>query len=349
MTKQTWTAIVAALLFMLCATLVALTPVPYAVWSPGSTYDLLGDVGGKPLVGVTNASTHPTTGELRLTTVNVTAASATVNLVAALAAYWMPANDALPSEVVYPTSVDPAVVEGQQAAQMDTSQTLAVVAGLSAAGLPVSQLPMVTAVTVSGPSADLLQPGDLFTFVDHTEVKTLDQVRDAIVNPPRRVGDKVTITFLRGGETQQQTITTRAASATEPGVPSIGVEMTMGYTYKPQISFGVDPAIGGSSGGLMFSLAVYDKLTDADIARGRIVAGTGTITADGAVGPIGGVNEKIAAATRDGATVFVLPRSNCADLSSTPSVRLLAVSTLKEAITALTAPDSAPNPVFACS
>ena len=44
--------------------------------------------------------------------------------------------------------------------------------------------------------------------------------------------------------------------------------------------------IGGPSAGLMFSLAVVDKLTDGELNGGKFVAGTGTITPDGKVGPI---------------------------------------------------------------
>ena len=47
--------------------------------------------------------------------------------------------------------------------------------------------------------------------------------------------------------------------------------------------------IGGPSAGLMFSLAVVDKLTTGDLNGGKFIAGTGTIGPDGAVGPIGGI------------------------------------------------------------
>ena len=49
--------------------------------------------------------------------------------------------------------------------------------------------------------------------------------------------------------------------------------------------------IGGPSAGLVFSLAVIDKLTTGDLNGSKFVAGTGTITADGKVGSIGGITE----------------------------------------------------------
>ena len=54
--------------------------------------------------------------------------------------------------------------------------------------------------------------------------------------------------------------------------------------------------VGGPSAGLMFTLAVYNAVTPTDITGGRKIAGTGTISLDGTVGPIGGVEQKVAAA-----------------------------------------------------
>jgi len=59
--------------------------------------------------------------------------------------------------------------------------------------------------------------------------------------------------------------------------------------------------IGGPSAGLMFSLAVIDKLTTGDLNDGKFVAGTGTISADGVVGSIGGITHKMMAAQEAGA------------------------------------------------
>lgn len=101
--------------------------------------------------------------------------------------------------------------------------------------------------------------------------------------------------------------------------------------------------VGGPSAGLMFTLGIIDKIdgngTGGDLTGGRRVAGTGTITADGTVGAVGGVPLKTRAARRDGATVFLVPRAECADArAGLPSgLRLVPVTTLKTAISALAA------------
>ena len=90
---------------------------------------------------------------------------------------------------------------------------------------------------------------------------------------------------------------------------------------------------GGPSGGLVFALGIIEKLTPQDLLKGRVVAGTGTITEAGQVGAIGGVNDKIIAAKKAGATVFLLPADNCVDVTHVPAgMTAYSVKTLSEAV-----------------
>lgn len=90
---------------------------------------------------------------------------------------------------------------------------------------------------------------------------------------------------------------------------------------------------GGPSGGLVFALGIIEKLTPNDLLRGRTVAGTGTISESGAVGAIGGIDDKIIAAKKSGATVFLAPAENCGDVSHIPSgITVYSVKTLSEAV-----------------
>jgi Lon-like protease len=93
--------------------------------------------------------------------------------------------------------------------------------------------------------------------------------------------------------------------------------------------------VGGPSAGLLFTLGIIDTLGhNGDLTGGRTIAGTGTISADGTVGPVGGVPLKTQAAHRDGATVFLVPKAECADAQSElPSgMRLVPVTTLDGAL-----------------
>ncbi|MEE9242482.1 MAG: S16 family serine protease, partial [Mycobacterium sp.] len=95
--------------------------------------------------------------------------------------------------------------------------------------------------------------------------------------------------------------------------------------------------VGGPSAGLMFSLAVVDKLTTGDINGSKFVAGSGTITGDGKVGSIGGITHKIVAAGEAGASVFLVPTENCDEAKSAGvgGVELLKVETLEQTIDSL--------------
>jgi PDZ domain-containing protein len=61
----------------------------------------------------------------------------------------------------------------------------------------------------------------------------------------------------------------------------------------------------------MFSLGVIDTITPGDLTGGKHIAGTGTITPDGVVGPIGGIRQKMLGARSAGATLFLAPAGNC--------------------------------------
>ncbi|MFE7552144.1 S16 family serine protease [Streptomyces gardneri] len=97
--------------------------------------------------------------------------------------------------------------------------------------------------------------------------------------------------------------------------------------------------IGGPSAGLLFSLGIVDKLDDSDLTGGKIVAGTGTIDADGTVGAVGGVSLKTQAAARDGATVFLVPKAECSDAQAEQpkGLRLVPVTALSDAVASLRA------------
>lgn len=104
--------------------------------------------------------------------------------------------------------------------------------------------------------------------------------------------------------------------------------------------------IGGPSAGLFLALGIIDKLdgdgAGNDLTGGRTIAGTGTITPDGKVGPVGGVPLKTQAAGRDGATVFLVPKAECsaARAELPEGMRLIPVETLSGAVDALKALNS---------
>ena len=119
------------------------------------------------------------------------------------------------------------------------------------------------------------------------------------------------------------------SSHPEFGVPS-------DQLIEENINFDVKRT-GGPSGGMIFALGVIELLTPIDILDGRHISGSGTITIDGKVGPIGGINEKIHSAYKAGATLFLASIGNRDEIVSVPKgMKVVIVATLDDAVKALT-------------
>ncbi len=334
MTRQTWTAFVAAVAFIVAAILMVIVPVPFVSWSPGTVQNTLGAVKGQPVIKISGIQTYPTSGALDLTTVSETRPDSRLTLPEALLSYWLPNRDVLPREAIYSPGQSAAQVKTEQTENMETSQSDAVVAALRAAGQQVSTRLAVSSVTVGGPAYRKLQPGDLILTVNGTAVTDADQVGSLVRRHP--AGSTVSFRVVRGKQQLSVAVKSQTA-ASGPVSPVVGITVGTGYQYTPDISFDLGEDIGGPSAGLVFSLAIYDKITAGALLSGRHLAGTGTITASGSVGPIGGIQEKIAGAQNDGATVFLVPADNCEDLAGVQTkMTLIKVASLPDAISALT-------------
>jgi Lon-like protease len=332
-TRQTWTALVSALTFVLLAVALVAIPAPFVTWAPGATRDTLGEVDGKPVIEVQDIQTHPTSGRLDLTVVAVTPAGERTSLPQALLAYWLPHRDALPIEAVYAPGKSATEVQAEDADMMSTAQDDAVVAALRAHGQPVTVLPAVFSVTVGGPAHLKLLPGDLVLAVDGVPTADADEVSRQIRT--HKPGEQVSFTVLRQRKERTVRVPT-VVSTTQEGQPVVGISLSKGYRYGPQISFELGQRIGGPSAGLVFALAIYDKITPGELLGGRHVAGTGSINPAGDVGGIGAIQEKIAGAEDAGATVFLVPAANCGDVADLETdLTLVEVGTLRDAIEAL--------------
>jgi PDZ domain-containing protein len=160
----------------------------------------------------------------------------------------------------------------------------------------------------------------------------------------KAVGTPVQLTIKRAGTLRK--ITLRTASF--QGQPVIGVNLVESFVFPFKVTINIGD-IGGPSAGTMFALAIIDKLTPANLTGGKFIAGTGEIEVNGNVDPIGGIQQKMAAARAAGATVFLTPASNCPDTAGAvpAGLRLVKISTLRGAIAALNALKLS-KPVPAC-
>ena len=118
--------------------------------------------------------------------------------------------------------------------------------------------------------------------------------------------------------------------------PLLGVATTASFDFPFQVDIRIED-VGGPSAGMMFALGVIDKLTPGSLTGGRHVAGTGTICGDGTVGPIGGIRQKMVAASGAGATLFLAPQADCDEVAGhvPAGLDVVAVKTLSGALDAL--------------
>ena len=87
----------------------------------------------------------------------------------------------------------------------------------------------------------------------------------------------------------------------------------------------------------MLSLAIYDRLVEEDLTKGRKIVGTGTIDANGLVGEIGGIKYKVMGASKSKADIFFCPKENYEEAINTKNkynlkIKIVKVETLQEAI-----------------
>ena len=112
---------------------------------------------------------------------------------------------------------------------------------------------------------------------------------------------------------------------------------TYDYEVEPKIKLNFHSNESGPSGGFMLSLAIYDRLIDDDLAKGRKIVGTGTIDIDGNVGEIGGVKYKLMGAVKDKADIFFVPKDNYDEARKVKNefnynIKIVSVEKLKDAI-----------------
>lgn len=331
MSRRTASLMVAGLLLVGLSLVAWLRPVPYVTMRPGPVQNTLGDLGGAPIVHVSGHRTYPTKGQLDLTTVSVTAPTAALTLGDALLAWFDPKEALVPRDLYYPPQVPVQQTEHEGAVEMASSQDSAAVAALDQLGFKVPISVTVHSVTKGAPAQGHLQAGDAITAVGGTPVEHATDVSRLLqrVQP----GQTAELTVRRDGRTEQVRTPTEADQA-DPSRTVVGVVIGEDPKLPFDVSIELGHRIGGPSAGLMFSLAIIDKLTPGALTGGEHIAGTGTISTNGHVGPIGGIQQKIPGAADAGASVFLVPSANCGEAlqAHADGIRLVRVGTLASAL-----------------
>lgn len=331
MNQRTVAALVAAPLWLVLLAVAGFVHLPYATYSPGPTIDILGQANGSETVQVNGAKTYRDDGQLRMVTVNVSPVGERLGLLPLLSAWFDRTRAVYPYDFVHPDDVSAEQDQQEGAVSMVTSQDVAIADALRKLDVPVKAALGVYYVYPDSPAEGVLKPRDVFLKVDGKAISTPDQLVAAVRAVPK--GQKVDLVIERDGRTKDVSITPQ----TEDGTQRIGVQPGRLFRYPFQVRVNIDPRIGGPSAGMMFALAIYDTLTPGSLTDGKTIAGTGTLDLDDKVGPIGGIQQKIAGAQRDGAQLFLVPPDNCAEAlgAASPHPRLVRADTLDSALSSI--------------
>ncbi|WP_460799329.1 YlbL family protein [Microbacterium sp. GXF0217] len=326
-------ALIVALVALIVLTFL---PTPYVIQRPGPVYDTLGtaeDADGVevPLIDIEGAETFDTAGTLDLTTVQVVGNRQRTPSWFELALAWTDSSKAVvPIESVFPEGVTTEQRDERNAVLMVDSQHEATAAALNELGYDTGAQVEVVEVVEGGAADGVLQPGDVIVAIDGIAVTAGAQLREAIQEAG---GATVSLTVQRAGEESEIELTPQKTTADDVDTWLIGITLTTEYDFPIDVTIQLDD-VGGPSAGMMFALGIVDMLTEGELNGGENVAGTGTIDAEGTVGPIGGIRQKLYGARNAGADFFLAPASNCDEVTGhvPDGLQVFSTSTLDESI-----------------
>jgi len=286
----------------LLAIVVALTivasvfiPLPYYIEQPGSTIDL------KELVTV-NDQKDDNPGSFSLTSVGIRQATA----VTALKAKFDPFEDLVSEEELFGGSSG-AEYDRIQQYYMTSSQNNAIEQALKQAKRPYHfeyKGVYVMGIDPKSNFIDKISVGDTVTKVDGKTFTNTQEFMTYVQS--KKVDEEVTITYLQDGKEKEATAKLITLEANKKAGIGITLVDHTEIESEDKIDFHVEN-IGGPSAGLMFTLEIYEQLTNQDLRKGKKIAGTGTMDNDGTIGRIGGIDKKVASASQEGVEIFFAP------------------------------------------
>jgi PDZ domain-containing protein len=334
MFRRSLTLTIAGIATLIAIGVAVLVPVPYVVLLPGPTLNTLGsDTSGQPLIKISGHQTYATIGHLNMVTVGFNGGPGVrLNIFQALRGWLSPTNAVVPEAEIFPPGQTAEQTHAQDVEEMASSQETATAAELTELHIPYQTLAVVVSTTPGYPASTVLKAGDVILAVDGKPVTGPASLSALITAHP--AGSTLQLTVLREGKTLSLPVATKNSG----GKPIIGVEVQQQYKFPFTVTIDVGN-IGGPSAGMMFALGIIDKLTPMNLTGGKFIAGTGEITPAGQVQPIGGIQQKMAAARSAGATVFLTPADNCSNTAGAvpAGLRIVKVSTLSQAVSDLEA------------
>lgn len=331
-------ALSVALLVLLIITFL---PTAYVIQQKGPVYNTLGtaqnaDGEQVPLISVEGAETFPTGGALDLLTVQVVGNRERTPSWFELALAWFdPSRAVIPIDRIFPANQTTQERNEQSVQLMVDSQTEATAAALSELDYDIDPRPAVHTVTEGSAAEGVLEAGDVIIAVDGDPVTQTAEVSDRVAASD---GDPIELTIERNGQESTVTVSPRQVEVDGEQRWLVGVQLIPEFDFPIDVTIQLND-VGGPSAGMMFALGIIDVLTPGELNGGQQVAGTGTIDADGVVGPIGGIRQKLYGARDAGADYFLAPADNCNEVVGhvPDDLRVFSVAELSDSLAVLDA------------
>lgn len=307
----------------------ALVKLPYYTFRPGSVRET------SNLIEVSGAETFPADGSISYTTVSLRRAT-----LLQLFGGWLDDDVDVAHEDEVLQGRDREENRRVNLAMMDTSQQVATQVALEKLGyeVPVHATgEMVLRIRDGFPADGVLEEGDTIVGIDGERIDDPSDL-DRLMSDDQP-GDEVDLVVKPFTESEETELSmTLVASPDDPNRGVMGVEVVpAGVEFEFPFDVAFDTGdVGGPSAGLAFTLGLMDALTPGELTGGASVAVTGTISADGTVGPIGGAGQKAAAVRHAGYDAFLVPSDDYeAAVEHAGDVDVVQVDTLDEALAAL--------------
>lgn len=188
-------------------------------------------------------------------------------------------------------------------------------------------------ISISDLADSNLKIGDLLLKIEDIPIIERNTISNILDN--KNYGDNVSILVKR----DNKNIICYSKIINLNNNKALGIYLinSLEYNTNRKISLNFTNKEGGSSGGLMLSLAIYNRLVNEDITKGLKIAGTGTIDNNGNIGEIGGVKYKLIGAVKEKADIFLVPSANyeeCIKIKNEKKykIEIKEIKTLKEAV-----------------
>jgi Lon-like protease len=316
---------------------IGLIPSSYVIEEPGPVYNTLGTTTVNhqvvPVLSISGVKTYPVSGALDMLTVDINGdPDNRPSWFEIATAKFDPSKAVTPIDEIYAPQQTVQQSNQESAAEMVDSQQQATAAALFEQHIKFGSVITVQGTEKGSPASKVIRKGDILKSINGKTFVDSDQLHSFIV--ANGTSTPSSLTFTRNGVSHTVPIT---PESTKTG-PFLGVYLTEKYTFPFPVKVQLQD-VGGPSAGMMFALGIIDKLTPGELNGGKHVAGTGTISAFGLVGAIGGIQQKMYGARAAGATYFLAPASNCSDVRGhiPAGLTVYSTSTLSESVADLKA------------